>query len=462
MIKYLNKYLPHARRLTALAFTIFLAQMSQTFMGMSDVIMAGRVGATDMASIGVANSIWQPLILFGNGLLLALPPTISYLNSSGQRNLIAHQVRQGIWLVIVCCLILGIAIHYSYIIIDYMHTPANLAQITNRYLKIMLLGMPGYLLYINFRGLNDGLAKTKPAMVIAFLGLSLNIPLNYIFIYGKFGAPALGAVGCGVASATVNWMMGLMMISYCRSASSQRDLKLFKPLFEKPDFYTLRKLCYLGIPIAAAIGSEVMLFAISSLILAPLGAEVVASHQVALTSSGFLFIFPLSFGMASTIIIGQRLGEKNYNIAKHTSYLAIGISLCCAVVLATFIYFFRGDIAGLIASSNNPQVIHMATNLLLFTTLYQFSDCLQVTTTGVLRGYKDTRSILFITTFCYWCIGIPLGYSLARTNWIVPAMGASGFWVAFIVTLTVAALLLIARLLYIQRLPNDELLRRLK
>ncbi len=458
--RYFEKYYLQAKRLSGLAFPIFLAQLAQSSMGLVDTIMSGRVSATDMAAIAVGASIWAPLVLFGNGLLLALPPIVSYLNGSGQRDKIAHQIRQGIWLVIGLSIILGLLIYYSHYVIQFMNLPPKLAHTTEGYLNIMLWGVPGFLLLINFRGLNDGIAKTKPAMVIAFCGLMLNIPLNYIFIYGKLGLPAYGAVGCGFATAIVNWSMGLLMMLYCYKAPSQRDLKVFEHLFEKPDFHVLGQILKLGLPIALAVCSEVMLFAISSLLLAPLGTDVVASHQIALNYSSTLFIFPLSLGMATTIVVGQRLGEGKVKLAKEISYLSLAMGQGLALFLAIFTFIFRFHIAAIFVS--NEKVILMAGSLLILTALYQFSDSFQVITGGILRGYKDTKPILYITLFCYWVIGIPLGYTLSRTNWIVPALGAEGFWIAFLVSLSIAAFLLVRRLRKLQALPKDQLLARVE
>lgn len=453
-------YRVQIKRLLGLAAPIFLAQLAQSSMSLVDTIMAGRVSALDMAAIAVGASIYLPLVLFGNGLLLALPPVVSYLNGSGQRHKIAHQIRQGLWLVLACSLVLGTMVYFSYFILDYMDLTPELADISRGYLQAISWGIPGYLLMINFRGLNDGIAKTKPAMVVAFVGLLLNIPLNYIFIYGHFGLPAYGAVGCGIATSLVDWVMGFMMIAYCRNAPSQRDLNVFQHLFEKPNWHTLHQLTKLGLPIALAICSEVMLFAVSSLLLAPLGTNVVASHQIALNISSVLFIFPLSLGMATTIVIGQRLGEKRFAVAKELSYLTLTFGLIMAVCLASIILLFRTDLASVFVT--NKDVVAMAASLLVLTAIYQFSDTTQVLTSGILRGYKDTKSILFITLFCYWLIGIPLGYVLSRTDWIVAPLGAAGFWTAFVVSLTVAAILLFRRLRKIQSLPEDQLLAKVE
>lgn len=462
MKKFLNftTYHEQAKRLIQLALPILLAQLAQNSMGLVDTIMAGRVSSADMAAISVGASIWFPLILFGHGLLLALPPTISYLNGSGKRDRIAHQIRQGIWIVILAAIPIGLLIYHSDLIIYRMGMEPKLAEITIGYLHAMLFGLPAYLLLVNFRCLNDGIAKTKPAMVITFFGLLLNIPLNYIFIYGAFGVPAFGAVGCGIATAIVNWAMCIMMIGYTKQAKNQRDLKVFEQLIEKPNLATLSKLLRLGFPIAVALWCEVALFALTSLFLSPLGSDMVASHQIALNTSSFIFMLPMSLGMAATILVGQRLGEGSPENAKKVSYAALIVGLNIAVVTAFITVVFRENIAAIFVKDSN--VIAIASSLLLIAALYQFSDTVQVVSGGVLRGYKDTNAILYITIFCYWVIGMPVGYTLAMTDFIIPHLGAMGFWWGFVISLTAAAILLISRMRKIQRLDNATLLARLE
>ena len=453
-------YHEQAKKLIAIALPILLAQVAQNSMGLVDTIMAGRVSAADMAAISVGASIWFPLVLFGHGLLLALPPTISYLNGSGKRDRIAHQVRQGLWIVAGCCIPLGLLIYHSDIVILSMDMDAKLADITIRYLRAMLFGLPAYLLMINFRCLSDGIAKTKPAMIITSFGLMLNIPLNYILIYGKFGMPAFGAVGCGIATAIVNWAMCLMMILYSKRACNQRDLKVFEKIIERPNFATLTKLLKLGFPIAIALCCEVALFALTSLFLSPLGANVVASHQITLNTSSFIFMLPMSLGMAATILVGQYLGEKAPNKAKQVSYAALIVGLSLTLFTALLTILLREQIAMIFVK--NVDVIAMAGSLLILAALYQFSDTVQVISSGVLRGYKDTQAILFITLFCYWIIGMPLGYTLAMTDFIVPHLGAQGFWIGFVASLTTAASLLVYRMINLQKQTDEILLAKLE
>lgn len=458
--RLLSQYHADIKKLIKISLPILLAQIAQNSMGLADTIMAGRVSSTDMAAISVGASIWMPLVLFGQGLLLALPPTISYLNGSGQRHRIAHQVRQGIWLVLGVSIPLGLLIYFCEIPLQYMQMESKMSDLARDYLHAMLWGLPAYLMLINFRCLNDGIAKTKPAMVITFLGLLLNIPLNYIFIYGKFGMPAFGAVGCGIATAIVNWAMCLMMMFYSYTNAQERSLKVFSQLIEMPNPKTLKKLLRLGLPIAIAICCEVALFALTSLMLSPLGATIVASHQITLNTSSFIFMFPMSIGMATTILVGQALGTGSPQNAKKMGYVALLLGLTVTIITALITIFFRYEIASIFVT--DEIVIAMAANLLLFAALYQFSDTVQMVVGGILRGYKDTKVILYITLFSYWVIGVPLGYTLGRTDWFVPHIDAKGFWIAFVVSLTFAAILLSLRMKKMQAMSDNAILQRLE
>ena len=214
-------------------------------------------------------------------------------------------------------------------------------------------------------------------------------------------------------------------------------------------------------PIAIALCSEVSLFALSSLLLSPLGADVVASHQIALNTSAVAFMFPMSIAMAATILVAQELGNHAPKKAKIMAYAAIILGLIAASVLALVIWVFSAEIATLIVG-DNATVIALSSSLLAIAAIYQFSDSVQVVVSGILRGYKDTKIILYITLLAYWGVGIPVGYILSRTDWIVPSIGAKGFWVAFIIALTIAAALLFIRMRKIQSQSDEAIIQQLE
>ncbi|HDP1359872.1 TPA: MdtK family multidrug efflux MATE transporter, partial [Klebsiella pneumoniae] len=220
----MQKYFVEARQLLALAIPVILAQVAQTAMGFVDTVMAGGYSATDMAAVAIGTSIWLPAILFGHGLLLALTPVVAQLNGSGRRERIAPQVRQGFWLAgFVSVLIMVVLWNAGYIISSMHNIDPLLAEKAVGYLRALLWGAPGYLFFQVARNQCEGLAKTKPGMVMGFIGLLVNIPVNYIFIYGHFGMPELGGVGCGVATASVYWVMFASMLWWVRRARTMRD-----------------------------------------------------------------------------------------------------------------------------------------------------------------------------------------------------------------------------------------------
>lgn len=455
-----QKYPQNARKLFKLTIPIFISQLSASGMGLADIVMAGLVSDDDVSAIAVSNSIYFPLFLFVLGLLNAITPTVSYLNGSNQRHLIAHQVRQGFWLVLTMSIPLILIFCNSHLILDYMHTPESFSSKSQQYLMIMAIGIVPALLAINLRCMNDGLSNPKPAMIITFFGLLLNIPLNYIFIFGKFGLPEMGSVGCGVATAIVNWVMFLMMLYYAYTNKSQRDIGLFSKLMEMPSGQTLLKICKLGLPIGFATFTEVMLFSTSALFLSPLGAQVVASHQAALQTSSLFFMIPMSFSIATTIVIGQTLGQKRLDDAKVLSYHALLTGLVFATMAAVVIVLLDQYIP--LAFTRDPISISIAAHLLLFAAVYQIPDALQAVANGVLRGYKHTQPILYVTIICYWIVGMPLGYLLARTDFIIEPMAAQGFWTTFCISLSLASGLLIWQISKIQKVPHEVLIQKLE
>ncbi|MCL5500208.1 multidrug resistance protein, MATE family [Phytobacter palmae] len=454
----MQKYFTEARQLLALAIPVILAQIAQTAMGFVDTVMAGGYSATDMAAVAIGTSIWLPAILFGHGLLLALTPTIAQLNGSGRRERIAHQVRQGFWLAAAVSILIMIVLWNAGYIIHAMHDiDPQLADKAVGYLRALLWGAPGYLFFQVARNQCEGLAKTKPGMVMGFLGLLVNIPVNYIFIYGHFGMPELGGVGCGVATASVYWVMFIAMLSYVKRAGSMRDIR-GETHSGKPDLNVLKRLIQLGLPIALALFFEVTLFAVVALLVSPLGIVDVAGHQIALNFSSLMFVLPMSLAAAVTIRVGFRLGQGSTLDAQTAAHTGLGVGVCMAVLTAIFTVALREHIA--LLYNDNPQVVTLASQLMLLAGLYQISDSIQVIGSGILRGYKDTRSIFFITFTAYWVLGLPSGYVLALTDLVVDRMGPAGFWMGFIIGLTSAAILMMLRMRFLQRQPSSVILQR--
>lgn len=448
----MQNYRRETRHLLKLAIPVLIASVAQTSMGFVDTVMAGGVSATDMAAVSVAASVWLPAILFGVGLLIALVPIVATLNGSGKKDRIPFEVQHGFFLATLVSVPIMLVLYNAGVLIDMMDVEPELADKTIGYLHAVLFAVPGFLYFQALKSFAEGVSLTVPSMVIGFIGLAANIPLNWIFVYGEFGAPAMGGIGCGVATAIVYWLMFVAMLVYIKLNKKLNSLGLFAH-WHRPQAKAIARLFKLGLPVAASIFFEVSLFAAIALLISPLGSITVAAHQIASNFSSLIFMIPMSLGAALSIRVGFLMGREDLEEARIASHCGLAVALIISVITAVSTIVFREQIA--MMYTDNPEVIMIAGQLLFLAAIYQCTDATQVVAAGALRGYKDMRAIFIRTFIAYWILGLPTGYVLGITDWIVAPMGPHGFWIGNIVGLSAAAFMLAYRLHWVQR-QDDE------
>ncbi|GGU56445.1 multidrug resistance protein PmpM [Pseudomonas laurentiana] len=429
--------------LMRLATPIIIAQLATTAMGFVDAVMAGRVGPRDLAAVALGNSIWIPVFLLMTGILLATTPKVAQRFGAGQHAEIGPLVRQALWLALAVGIGASLLLISAEPILHLMKVDAELIAPCMGYLKGIAFGLPAVALYYVLRCSSDGLGRTRPSMVVGLAGLMLNIPLNYIFIYGHLGLPAMGGVGCGWASGIVMWFMAVCMAAWIARAPVYRPTQVFAR-FDWPQWALIKRLLNIGLPIGIAVFAESSIFAVIALLIGSLGSTVVAGHQIALNVSSLVFMIPYSLGMAVTVRVGQAIGAGEPREARFAAGVGMATALAYACFSASLMLLMREPIASIYTTDNT--VIQIASMLIVYSALFQFSDAIQVTAAGALRGYQDTRVTMILTLFAYWGIGLPVGYLLGMTNWQGDASGPSGLWEGLIVGLTCAALMLSVRL----------------
>jgi len=428
-----------ARTILKLSGPIVLAQLTQTLMYFVDTVMAGRYSAVDMAAIAVASGLWFPVVMTMQGLLLALTPIVAQYYGSKQTKPVTHFTMQAMYLAMALAAALFIVMLYVHVPIDLLNMDETLRQKSLDYLYYVSFGLFPAAGYMVLRSMFEGIGNTKASMWISFVGILVNIPANYVFIYGKLGMPALGGAGCGIATALVFLAMFIAILIYGWFSRTTRRYRTH------PDSYRVHlkdiwQIICIGTPIAFSIFFEVTLFACIPLAIVHLGPIMVAGHQIAQNYSGIVFMLPLSLGSAVLIRIGHLIGQQAINELKKTVSTAIILGITVSAVTATLTFLFRGQIASLY--TGEYEVIVLASSLLMLACIYQITDSVQVICASILRGMKITKPTFFITYIAYWPVGFGLGYVLGLTDYIVPAMGVHGFWVGIIFGLTVAAILL--------------------
>jgi len=405
----------------------------------ADAVMAGRLGANQLAAVAVGGSVWMLGFTFCLGILMSISPIVSRCFGAGKLSIIGRYVRQGLWL----SQALGIAILvlaqlFVRPLLDFIGIDLEFREMTIGYVRAIVFGMPAICAFLVFRFTTEGIGVTRPIMYTSLFSLASNVFGNWVLMYGNLGAPALGATGCGLSSAITIWLMAIILGVYIYKSPRYRPLQIFSKIapLRWPE---LKEMLSLGIPISLTITAESGLFSAVAILIGTISAQVAAAHQIAINFAATMFMIPLGISMATTVRVGHALGAGDVQAARLRGW--IGISACALFMLgsAGFLLSFRDLVVGLYTSDTSLQEI--AISLLMMAAIFQVADGVQIGAAAALRGYKDTRMPMVINAFAYWVLAFPLAYLAAVTYRLPPRY----IWGGFVIGLTVAAVMLSLR-----------------
>ena len=439
------------RALLGIAWPLIVNNLSVAGMQFTDAVMAGRLGAESLAAVAVGGSVWFMGFAFVLGVLMAISPISARLHGAGDEALIGRYTRQGVYL--------GIFLAIPIMLFAWFLSAQALAAIgidiafrdmTVGYVKMISLGAPGMFIFLALRFTTEGIGFTKPIMYTSIFALACNVFLNWVLMFGKLGAPAMGAVGCGLASGITMWIIAIILATYMVSSRAYEPLDLFSRLSPMRP-HVLKEIVFLGVPIAITITAEAGLFNAVSILMGTLGPEITAAHQIAINFASTMFMVPLALNSAITVRVGHALGKSDIAYARFAG--GFGIFMCALFMAcsATFLLLFRDAVVGIY--TQDAAVKSIAISLLLMAAIFQVADGIQIGAAGALRGYKDTRIPMAINIFAYWIIAFPLAYMAAVTYKLPPNF----IWGGFVAGLTVAAVMLTWRYARISGAAVDEL-----
>ena len=438
-----------SRTLLRLALPIMATQLAMVGMGTLDTVMSGYVSTLDLAGVAIGAAIWTPVWLFLAGLMVALSSSVARANSAQRHDDVPKLLQAGIVLGLLWGTLLGLLLVLIGWGLPLWIEDKTSADVAMFYLLAIAPAFPSSGLFLALRFHAEALNEPGQVTRIMLTGLALNVPLNFLFIHGiTLGdvqlLPALGGIGCGVASSVVFTFMALALLRNTRKRRLPVGFPLWQDVWslEASRKRSLMEMNRIGVPIGIALFFEVSLFTATALFLTDLGPVVVAGHQVAINVSSITFMFPLSISLALTVRVGHYLGMNDFAGARYCALTGIGMNLVIALLNASVIWLGADTIASLY--SPDPAVVTMGASLLVYAALFQIPDTIQVATAGALRAYEDTFAVMLITFVAYWVIGFCSGWYLAYLR--DEPLGAAGFWIGLIIGLTAAAVALITRL----------------
>lgn len=431
-----------SRQIVRLAFPMMVAQVAQVATSFVDTVMSGHVSTEDLAAVSLGSSIFITVYITLLGLVTALNPILAQQHGAGETLKIGSTARQGLWfglLVGLFGMLLMLAIQPW--LRQILQLPPSVQDKIMLFITGTALAMPAAMVHRALHAVASSLNRPRPIMLMSLAALALNIPLNYILIHGLYGMPRMGGAGCGWATAAAFWFNCLALLCYLAKNRYFAPYGLLRQ-FCWPDWKIQRSIIRLGTPIALSFFVEISLFSFIALLVARLGTLVVASHQAVLNFSSIIYMVPQSISVALSVCVGHCVGAKKFRDARLVSGVGLMLGLACALCTMLLVLVFRRQIMQIYSS--DPQLITMGASLLVFAAVYQLTDAAQTIASGALRGYKLTTIPMMIHITAFWCVGLGLGITLGLTDWMTPRpMGIYGFWSALVVSLSLAALLLV-------------------
>jgi MATE family multidrug resistance protein len=411
-----------------LAGPVVTAELGWMTMGVVDTIMVGHVSPAAMGAVSIGGVLFYTVAIFGTGMLLGLDTLVSQSFGAGDVVDCHRSLLNGVYVCVpVGLTLMGVVWLFPAFLRSFGIDPAVLQEAIPFLYAIGWSVFP-LLLYFAFRRYLQGMNLVKPVMFALISANLANLAGDWILVFGHFGVRAMGAEGAGWSTCLYRIYMASVLLAYIlyherRYRTGWRETPL------APDLPRIRRLIGLGLPAAMQLSFEVGVFAAATTLIARLGADVLAAHQVAMNAASFTYMVPLGIGAAAAVRVGQALGRGDVAAASRAGWTATlmgaGFMSCAGIVFV----LAPGAIVSIYTP--DPNVLAVGVSLLAVAAAFQLFDGIQTVTTGALRGAGDTRTPMLCHLLGYWGLGFPLGYVLCfKLNW-----GVVGLWIGLCVAL---------------------------
>lgn len=425
--------------------------LGHTFVGFVDNIMVGQLGTAELAAVSLGNSFIFIAMSIGIGFSTAITPIVAEADAENDAVKAKSTFKHGLFL----CTVLGLSLFILTLVAKplmyVMNQPTEVVALAMPYLELVAFSLFPLVVFQGFKQFSDGLSMTRLPMYATLLGNLVNVALNYVLIFGKFGFPELGIVGAAygtLASRFIMWFyLWWLLKGKKKSKALVSNIKLFVL-----DSKVLKKILSLGFPSAMQMLFEVGIFTAAIWLSGTLGKNPQAANQIALNLSSMTFMVAMGMSVTAMIRVGNQKGFKSFKELRRIAFSIFFLTTIFEIVFAIFFLLFHKqlplmyvDMTDAANLADNTEVVQLAAKLLFAAAIFQLSDGLQVVALGALRGLQDVLIPTIITFISYWMIGFPISYYLGKAD----AYGSFGIWIGLLAGLTAAAILLFLRFNYL-------------
>jgi len=443
-----------ARRIAPLAWPVLIGQLSVVAFGTVDTLLVARYSAPDLAALAVGAAAYITTFIGLMGVVLAVSPIVGQLFGARKLHEAGYQMHQAMWLALALAVPGCLLLIFPWPFLALARAAPEVEAKVQAYLATLAFSLPASLLFAAFRGFNTAVSRPKAVMMLQLGGLAMKVPLSVLLLNGwpGIGLPALGVVGCALATAIALWTQLLLAAWLLHRDPFYERFALPRWRLHAPDFKAVRAQLRLGVPMGMGVLIEVSAFSMMALFIARMGTTQVAGHQVAINIVSVLFMLPLALANATSTLVAQRVGARDLPDARRLGWHGLQLGLVVSVLMGGSVYLARGSIVGLYSS--DPLVVAAVMPLLAWVAVFHVADAMQVLATFVLRAWRVATVPMFILAAGLWGIGLGGGYVVGFDVFgITPRslLGAPGYWAAATAGLVVVGLLLTGFLAWVMR-----------
>ena len=451
-----SSHLDSLRRIAPLAWPVFVGQLAVLAFSTIDTMLVARYSAIDLAALAVGAAIYMTVFVGLMGVVMAVSPVVGQLFGAGKLEEAGDQLHQAVWLAFALMLVGDLVLLNPEPFLAVSQAGPEVEAKVRGYLTALAFALPPALIFTAYRGFNTAVSRPKAVMALQIGGLALKVPLSALLIHGfhlgPWQVPALGAVGCAIATALVMWSQTLIALALLRRDRFYAPFGLQRGGLHGPKLAALKGLLKLGVPMGASILIEVTGFTFMAIFIARLGATAVAGHQLAANLVALMFMAPLALANATGTLVAQRVGAHDAADARRLGWHGLEIALALSCAVGGLIFFAREQVLSLY--TQDASIIAAALPLLVWVWLFHIGDAGQTLAAFVLRAHHVAVAPLVIYALAIWGVGMGGGYFLAFSgaDWVPASLrGASGFWSAATAGLLLAAAGLGAFLAFVHR-----------
>ncbi|MEZ4795902.1 MAG: MATE family efflux transporter [Flavobacteriaceae bacterium] len=436
-----------------LATPVMLGMLGHTFVSLVDNIMVGQLGTAELAAVSLGNSFIFIAMSIGMGFSTAITPLIAEADSENNFAKGKSSFKHGLFLCTVLSVVLFILMLIAKPLMYFMKQPEEVVVLAIPYLDLVAVSLIPLIIFQGFKQFSDGLSMTKYPMYATILANIINVVLNYILIFGKFGFPQMGIVGAAIGT-LVSRVVMLFFLWWLLKGKEKSKAYVTNIKILSLESKMMKKVLNLGFPSAMQMFFEVAIFTAAIWLSGTLGKNPQAANQIALNLSSMTFMVAMGLSVAAMIRVGNQKGLRNFSELRRIAISIFMLGLLLAFVFAILFLVFHNMLPNLYVDFDdvtnfidNKEVVSIASTLLIAAAIFQLSDSAQVILLGTLRGMQDVKIPTIITFIAYWLIGFPVSYFLGKEE----AYGSFGIWMGLIAGLTSAAILLYFRFNYLTK-----------